>query len=926
MPNVRHDCSRAPRWWTLAAVFCALIVSGTPHSAAQSVLVCRLRAPDTIFFDVDKYVPSPFELELEISNAGSEDAKNVKAYVLQDARFTILPPAFRNYGNLAAGKTIAFEDSMVNGPFRLKVNPRETDGYDTMRVLVVADGFPPSFCLIPIYVMSARSPRFQLKCYAVPDRLVFNDQLNDYVPNPFDVVTTVVNIGETKAENCQVVFLGTSNFALAQDSPVIHVGIGGRMNVLDTVTCTWKLTPLRRSVGGWDTLRFQVQGRGGMGNRLVIDECRVPVYVTATRAAKYQLTCTAPAVLYFDNSAGVYRPDPFPFKAVVMNAGQAEGQDVSVTAQLPPGVMLASGETATKLIGNLAVSESKEVTWLVRPVSNSSSTNVTVGLCARVVDKLGKKNDCCSDVIIPPATKSALSLSCDSQFDTLNIDPQTGTYVKNPFMVWAKIDNTGNGPANNVRVVVLPQSNGLRVLGDPERFIATRLDEMTITDTIGWRVYVVPGTASGSVDIHFVVSADGLPSKQCTKSVYITDPGRPSLSCMAQSSMACTGDTLYFDNAIGDYRDCFGTRSWKGTYNVFTITTHVLNGGVAQANRVRAILLPPEGVSLDVGETAVKDAGDMPAGDSAILSWSIKAERHGADARRVITVLLTADNASQALCEKAVTIMGVPGRTRRVRMPTGIQARTRDRIAVPVYVDSMTANNISAYAMNVQFDPEALRFMDAVSVNTLTAQGWRGPRTSLHAAAQGGSPNVVRVEDLGYRTASSSSATNILVLLIFEAVYDGGDGQEPHSSALNFLDTVEVQTGGEMVTLYASVLCADAQSPDCDAPVEFEDGSVSIISDLRIPILGGIEFALSQNTPNPVTGSTVIEYRIGEATEVRLAVFDILGRAVAVLVQGWKAAGRYAAVFDATSLAAGVYIYRLETSSFSKARRMLLMR
>ncbi|MBL0173757.1 MAG: T9SS type A sorting domain-containing protein [Ignavibacteria bacterium] len=898
----------------------------TQHSAAQSALVCRLRAPDTVFFDFDKYLPSPFELELEISNTGSEDAKNLKAYVLQDARFSILPPAFRNYGDLAAGNTIAFEDTTVNGPFRLKVNRRTTDGYDTMRVLVVADGFPPSFCLIPVYVMSAQSPRFQLKCYAAPDRLVFNDQLNDYVPNPFDVMTMVVNIGETKAENCQVVFLGTSNFALAQGSPVIHVGIGGRMNVLDTVTCTWKLTPLHRSVGGWDTLLFQVQGRGGMGNRLVIAECRVPIYVPATRAADYQMVCVATAVLSFENSTGVYRPDPFMFKTVITNTGKAAGRNLSVTAQLPPGVMLASGETATKLIDTLAVSASAEVKWLVRPVANTSRTDVTVKLCAKVVDKLGKKNDCCSDVIIPPATKAALGLSCDSQFETLKIDPQTGTYEKIPFMVWAKITNTGNGPADNVRVAVLPQSSGLRVLGDPERFIATRLYQMQTTDTIGWRVTVVPETASGSVDIHFVVWADGLPSKQCTKSVYIPETVRPSLSCTAQSSMACTGDTLYFNHTIGDYRDCFGTRSWKGTYNVFTITSHLLNGGVAQANRVRAILQPPEGVSLDVGETAIKDAGHLPSGGSANVSWSIKAERLGADTRRVFTVLLTSDNASQAQCEKAVTIMGVPGRTRRVRMPTGIQARTRDRISVPVYVDSTTRNNVSAYALNVQFDPEALRFMDAVSVNTLTAQGWRGPRSSLHAAAQGGSPNVVRVEDLGYRAASRSSATNILVLMIFEAVYDGGAGLDPHETPLKFLESIKVQSGGKTVTLEASIQCSDEHDPDCDAPLTFEDGSVSIIGDIRIPILGGTEYALSRNTPNPVTGSTVIEYQLGEATEVRLEVFDILGRGVAVLAQGWKPAGRYAAVFDASGMAPGVYMYRLETSSFSKARSMLLVR
>jgi len=88
-------------------------------------------------------------------------------------------------------------------------------------------------------------------------------------------------------------------------------------------------------------------------------------------------------------------------------------------------------------------------------------------------------------------------------------------------------------------------------------------------------------------------------------------------------------------------------------------------------------------------------------------------------------------------------------------------------------------------------------------------------------------------------------------------------------------------------------------------------------------------FVLSQNYPNPFNPTTVINYTIGGVrdqgsgvTDVRLGVYDLLGREVAVLVNEWKAAGSYEVVFDAADLASGVYLCRL--SVVPLARRDLV--
>lgn len=83
---------------------------------------------------------------------------------------------------------------------------------------------------------------------------------------------------------------------------------------------------------------------------------------------------------------------------------------------------------------------------------------------------------------------------------------------------------------------------------------------------------------------------------------------------------------------------------------------------------------------------------------------------------------------------------------------------------------------------------------------------------------------------------------------------------------------------------------------------------------------------LEQNFPNPFNPNTDIRYQISEVGTVRLAVSDLLGREVAVLVNERKGAGTYLVRFDATGLPSGVYFYRLRVGSYSETKRMLLIR
>jgi hypothetical protein len=69
---------------------------------------------------------------------------------------------------------------------------------------------------------------------------------------------------------------------------------------------------------------------------------------------------------------------------------------------------------------------------------------------------------------------------------------------------------------------------------------------------------------------------------------------------------------------------------------------------------------------------------------------------------------------------------------------------------------------------------------------------------------------------------------------------------------------------------------------------------------------------LEQNYPNPFNAGSEITYRLPDAVHVRLALYDMLGREVRVLVDEDLAAGVHTARVDAANLASGVYVYRLQ--------------
>lgn len=85
-------------------------------------------------------------------------------------------------------------------------------------------------------------------------------------------------------------------------------------------------------------------------------------------------------------------------------------------------------------------------------------------------------------------------------------------------------------------------------------------------------------------------------------------------------------------------------------------------------------------------------------------------------------------------------------------------------------------------------------------------------------------------------------------------------------------------------------------------------------------------FDLSQNYPNPFNPVTNIKYSIANNTNVKLAVYDMLGREVATLVNGAQNAGSYEVSLDASNLSSGIYVYTLTAGNFSSSKKLTLLK
>ena len=85
-------------------------------------------------------------------------------------------------------------------------------------------------------------------------------------------------------------------------------------------------------------------------------------------------------------------------------------------------------------------------------------------------------------------------------------------------------------------------------------------------------------------------------------------------------------------------------------------------------------------------------------------------------------------------------------------------------------------------------------------------------------------------------------------------------------------------------------------------------------------------YRLYSNYPNPFNPKTAISYQLPALRFVNLTVYDISGRLVTTLVNGWWDAGYHEVTFNGSHFASGIYIYRLNAGDYTASGKMVLMK
>ena len=156
------------------------------------------------------------------------------------------------------------------------------------------------------------------------------------------------------------------------------------------------------------------------------------------------------------------------------------------------------------------------------------------------------------------------------------------------------------------------------------------------------------------------------------------------------------------------------------------------------------------------------------------------------------------------------------------------------------------------------------------------------------------------------------------------SIWSFPDGAAPADTAGYIFTTDNVAIGAGAPTLIlAAVTDDDSSAVHIDEIWYNETPTGMTISD-DAPIASRYE--LGQNYPNPFNPITHIRFNIPETGNTKLTVFNIMGEAVANLIDGVVSAGAHTVSWNAANMPTGVYFYRMESGNFTQTRKLLLVK
>ncbi|MBO6571526.1 MAG: T9SS type A sorting domain-containing protein [Balneola sp.] len=176
---------------------------------------------------------------------------------------------------------------------------------------------------------------------------------------------------------------------------------------------------------------------------------------------------------------------------------------------------------------------------------------------------------------------------------------------------------------------------------------------------------------------------------------------------------------------------------------------------------------------------------------------------------------------------------------------------------------------------------------------------------------------------------SLNSETDLAGYLVYygseSGVYDGVDANEGESPiTISTFDEFELSGLPDGGSQYFFVVKAFDLSGNLSEASN--ESSTTITTDIFDEAETPEQYFIEQNYPNPFNPSTSITYKVPETANVTITLYDMLGRKLSTLVNERKTAGSYQITLDMSSYSSGIYLYRMQSGTFVKTRRLTLIK
>ncbi len=484
----------------------------------------------------------------------------------------------------------------------------------------------------------------------------------------------------------------------------------------------------------------------------------------------------------------------------------------------------------------------------------------------------------------PKATAVTMKpiLVCSLDAPSIIADNMNLRYVPMPFTVTVTVTNTGDMLTDSVWArIVLPKDLELATPDIPNHHTKHILPAYLFpaqTGSASWQVKHPNTDVEKRYVVTVWVKTKNADSSKCEISIVI-----PQLDWPMLSPRCFVPDSLHFDENLDSY-----------VPNPFTVRlTCVNNGNTKVFGAEGTIILPPD-LEFDVPQPTTKSftPADMdkyvPPAPAPELTWTVRwTKRYRTDTTAQIRWTVTGRRFTgewMDSTEVRCRIASIPG----LRPLFGCGGHT--------WPDSLAVN---AEGTDVEPNPFTIRR----TIKNISKQTGGIRRSYISFPSDGlsldpGSPDPKdQTMDLVLEKGESHTFEWIINVQnrltrrmpLFTMVVIDDEGGEWWCQKYIPIANVRTLTGGDFLPL----------------PLTTQ---------------------LKQNHPNPFNPTTTIEYQFGEASEYSLTLYDALGRMLRVLDSGYKPAGAHSYVLDATALPSGVYLYRLETPTYSDTKRMILSR